>query len=174
MASKPIRAAARPRVKVEPIAIDIAVEAGRWPAEMELAALCRKAIDAALEQLGNPLPETGSEVSVVFTDDATIQKLNADWRAKDKPTNVLSFPAFPPNKDGPLPPMLGDIVLADGTVRVEAIGEGKPLANHISHLVVHGFLHLAGYDHETDDEAEEMEALERQILARLAIPDPYA
>lgn len=115
-----------------------------------------------------------SELSVVFTDDAAVRELNAGWRGKDKPTNVLSFPAFSTSPDAPLPPMLGDIVLAAETVAREAALEGKPLANHITHLVVHGLLHLLGYDHETDAEAEEMEALERAALARLAIPDPYA
>jgi probable rRNA maturation factor len=103
-----------------------------------------------------------------------IRGLNAQWRTKDKATNVLSFPAFAPNKTGPLPPMLGDIVLAAETVKREAVAEEKPLDHHISHLVVHGLLHLIGYDHEVDEDAEEMEALERRVLARLAIPDPYA
>ncbi len=115
-----------------------------------------------------------SELSVVFSDDAAIRKLNAGWRGKDRPTNVLSFPAFPTSRGGPLPPMLGDIVLAAETVKREAALEGKPIENHITHLVVHGLLHLLGYDHETDAEAEEMEAVERAALARLAIPDPYA
>ena len=163
-----------PARPTEPIEIDITVESGHWPDELALGALSRKAVDASLAELGKSVPKTGSEVSILFTDDAAIKKLNANWRAKDKPTNVLSFPAFPPNRTAPLPPMLGDIVLAAETVRREALDEGKPLENHISHLVVHGFLHLAGYDHETDDEAEEMEQLERQILSRLAIPDPYA
>ncbi|TIX40762.1 MAG: rRNA maturation RNase YbeY, partial [Mesorhizobium sp.] len=99
--------------------------------------------------------------------------LNVGWRGKDKPTNVLSFPAFPFARGGPLPPMLGDIVLAAETVVREAALEHKPLENHISHLVIHGLLHLLGYDHETDAEAELMEATERAALARLAIPDPY-
>jgi len=105
---------------------------------------------------------------------AAIRELNAGWRGKDKPTNVLSFPAVPETREGPLPPMLGDIVLAAGTVAREAALEGKPVENHITHLVVHGLLHLLGYDHETDMQAEEMEAVERAALARLAIPDPYA
>ena len=97
-----------------------------------------------------------------------------EWRGKDKPTNVLSFPAFP-LKPGMAPkPLLGDIVLAYETVRARLEAEAKPFENHLSHLIAHGLLHLFGYDHETDDEAEVMEALERQILARLAIPDPYA
>lgn len=158
----------------EPIAVDVNVEAGEWPDELHLMKLCRRAIDAAQSELRLPTPETGCEVSVTFTGDKEIQALNAEWRAKDKPTNVLSFPAFATIKRGPLPPLLGDIILADWTVRMEAQREGKPLDHHIAHLVVHGFLHLVGYDHETDEEGDEMEALESEILARLAIPDPYA
>ena len=115
-----------------------------------------------------------SELSVVFSDDAHIRTLNAGWRGKDKPTNVLSFPAFPVKPGEKLPPMLGDIVLAAETVAREAALEGKPLDHHISHLVIHGVLHLLGHDHEDEAEAERMEALERAALARLAIPDPYA
>src|SRR5690606_27325001 len=111
---------------------------------------------------------------VIFTDDAAIRALNAEWRGKDKATNVLTFPAFPVLRGGALPPMLGDIVLAYETVEREAREEDKPFESHLSHLLAHGFLHLAGYDHEEDGEAEEMEDAERRILARLAIPDPYA
>jgi probable rRNA maturation factor len=118
--------------------------------------------------------QAGSELSVVFSDDAHIRTLNSGWRGKDKPTNVLSFPAFPAIPGEKLPPMLGDIVLAAETVVREAGLEGKPLDHHISHLVVHGVLHLLGHDHEDETEAETMEALERAALARLAIPDPYA
>jgi len=154
-----------------PLDIDLMVEAGAWPAEAKLLGLVERAAAAAFAEL--KLAGT-SELSVVFTDDAAIQTLNAEWRGKDKPTNVLSFPAFPPAKGGRLPPMLGDIVLAAETVAREAAEEKKPVENHVSHLLIHGLLHLLGYDHETDDEAEEMEAVERAALARLAIPDPYA
>ncbi|WP_378945133.1 rRNA maturation RNase YbeY [Mesorhizobium sp. ANAO-SY3R2] len=153
--------------------IDLMIEAGAWSDEAALRALVDRAVPAAFTEAevegGGP-----AELSLVFTDDDSIQKLNAEWRGKDKPTNVLSFPAFPIAPGDPLPPMLGDIVLAYETVVREAELEGKPLENHITHLIIHGLLHLLGYDHETDDEAEEMEALERQALARLAIPDPYA
>ncbi|WP_296742947.1 rRNA maturation RNase YbeY [Mesorhizobium sp.] len=154
-----------------PVDIDIFVEAGDWPVEAELTRLVDQAVAAAFAETG--ISGT-SELSIVFSDDAHIRILNAEWRDKDKPTNVLSFPAFPSPKGGPLPPMLGDIVLASETVAREAALEEKPLGNHISHLVIHGLLHLLGYDHETDAEAEEMEATERKALARLAIPDPYA
>jgi len=154
-----------------PVDIDIFVEAGDWLPEAELARLVDQAVAAAFAETD---ANGASELSVVFSDDASIRTLNAQWRGKDKPTNVLSFPAFSVPKGGPLPPMLGDIVLASETVAREAALEGKPVANHITHLVIHGLLHLLGHDHETDAEAEEMEAIERAALARLAIPDPYA
>ncbi|UCI07538.1 rRNA maturation RNase YbeY [Mesorhizobium sp. B1-1-8] len=154
-----------------PVEIDIFIEAGAWPAQAELTSLVDRAVAAALAETG---VGGASELSVVFSDDAHIRTLNAEWRGKDKPTNVLSFPAFPFAKGGPLPPMLGDIVLASETVAREAALEEKPVENHITHLVIHGLLHLLGHDHETDAEAEEMEMIERAALARLAIPDPYA
>jgi probable rRNA maturation factor len=156
------------------IAIDITVEAGAWPRKRTLRSLVEKAVDAALGE-ARAGAGAGSELSVVFSDDEHVRGLNSAWRGKDKPTNVLSFPAFP--VDGPgagIPPMLGDIVLAAETVAREAELEGKPLDHHISHLVIHGLLHLLGHDHEDDAEAERMEALEQAALARLAIPDPYA
>ena len=156
-----------------PITFDITIEAGDWPDEATLSAMVSRALAATFAELA-PAPTGRSELSVVFTDDARIRELNAGWRGKDKATNVLSFPAFPETEAGRLPPLLGDIVLAAGTVAREAELEGKPVENHITHLVIHGLMHLLGYDHETDDEAEEMEALERGALARLAIPDPYA
>jgi probable rRNA maturation factor len=164
--AEPVESAGAP-----PVDIDIFVEAGDWPAQAELARLVDRAVAAAFAETG---VSGGSELSVVFSDDANIRTLNAQWRGKDKPTNVLSFPAFSFPKGGPLPPMLGDVVLAAETVAREAALEGKPVANHITHLVIHGLLHLLGHDHETDAEAEEMETIERAALARLAIPDPYA
>ncbi|TPN89564.1 rRNA maturation RNase YbeY [Mesorhizobium sp. CU2] len=154
-----------------PVDIDIFVEAGDWPAEAELARLVDGAVAAAFAESD---VNGASELSIVFSDDAHIRTLNAEWRGKDKPTNVLSFPAFSFAEGDPLPPMLGDIVLASETVAREAALEDKPIVNHITHLVIHGLLHLLGHDHETDAEAEEMEAIERRALARLAIPDPYA
>jgi probable rRNA maturation factor len=154
-----------------PVDIDISIESGDWPDEAALTRLLDRAVSAAFAETG---AAGRSELSIVFSDDAHIRTLNAGWRGKDKPTNVLSFPAFPFPKGGPLPPMLGDVVLAAETVAKEAGLEDKPLENHITHLVIHGLLHLLGYDHETDAEAEEMEAIERSALARLAIPDPYA
>jgi probable rRNA maturation factor len=113
-----------------------------------------------------------AEVSVLFADDAFVRDLNARWRGQDKPTNVLSFPAAPEKVPGPRP--LGDIVLAFETVDREAREAGKPFDHHAAHLLVHGFLHLLGYDHETDAEAAIMEAREVRILETLDIPDPYA
>ena len=118
-----------------------------------------------------------AEVSVLFADDAFVRDLNARWRGQDKPTNVLSFPAAPEKAPGPRPPgprPLGDIVLAFETVAREAREAGKPFDHHAAHLLVHGFLHLLGYDHETDAEAAVMEAREVRILETLDIPDPYA
>lgn len=149
------------------------VEAGDWPSVAELEAICERATSVALSETARPLPAMGSELSVLFTGDEQIKALNSDWRGKDKATNVLSFPAFASTRTGPIPPLLGDIVLAAETVKREAAEESKPFQNHLAHLIIHGFLHLLGYDHETDGEAEEMEEVERRALARLAIPDPY-
>lgn len=153
-----------------PYDIDVLVEASAWTAALpEAEAVVRRAAGAALAALG-PLEsdegETGPlSVCLLLADDATLQRLNREFRAKDRPTNVLSFPGEAP--------MLGDIALAQETCAREAAAQGKALAAHLSHLVVHGVLHLCGYDHETDAEAEEMEALEVEILAGLGIADPY-
>ncbi|EJN05234.1 rRNA maturation RNase YbeY [Phyllobacterium sp. YR531] len=155
------------------IDIDILVETDGWPEEALLSNLSSAAIAAVWDELAAG-KQPDSELSLVFTNDASIKELNNDWRHKDKPTNVLSFPAFP-IKPGQKPgPMLGDIVIARETVLREANDEEKLFDHHLTHLIVHGFLHLLGYDHLTSEEAEEMEQLERKILARLAIPDPYA
>jgi probable rRNA maturation factor len=139
--------------------------------------------DAAIPGAWAPAAETvdadvgDAELAVMLTDDSGIRTLNSNWRGIDKPTNVLSFPALQPTaarQPEDAPRMLGDIAIAYETTRKEADGEGKPFDHHLSHLAVHGFLHLIGYDHETEDEAEAMEALEREILAQLGIPDPYA
>ena len=154
------------------IGIDISIEAGGWPPKHALSKLAASALEAAVKELHLAVA-AGSEISIVFTDDAHIRALNREWRRKDKATNVLSFPAMPVRPGVALPPVLGDIVLAAETIRREAGLEEKPFEHHLIHLMVHGFLHIVGYDHETDAEAEEMEATERRILSRLAIPDPY-
>ncbi len=154
---------------------EVLVVADCWQDEPEAEAVIARAIAAAAETAEAEVG--GAEVSVMLTDDAGIRKLNAAWRGIDKPTNVLSFPAPEPvgaGQTGDAPRMLGDIAIAYETTRKEADEEGKPFAAHLSHLAVHGFLHLIGYDHEKDDDAEAMEALEREILARIGIPDPYA
>jgi probable rRNA maturation factor len=119
-----------------------------------------------------------AELAIVLGDDSGIQALNREWRGKNAPTNVLSFPAAHPGvrlgKTRPASPYLGDIVIAYQTVAREAAAEGKPFNHHLAHLSVHGFLHLLGYDHENDRDAQTMERLERSILKRLAVPDPYA
>lgn len=161
-----------------PVSIDLVVEAEGWAPEAELEALVQQSLDAAAAFVAADFAEAGepeqeaSELTVAFADDARVRELNRDFRGKDKPTNVLSFPAAPMPGDGPV--FLGDVVLARETVVREAEIDGKPLDHHIRHLVVHGFLHLLGYDHEDDEEAEVMEGLETRILAHLGIADPYA
>ena len=112
-----------------------------------------------------------AELSIVLIDDAEQQQLNKEWRDIDKPTNVLSFPQIEPF--GPVVGILGDIVLARETLEREALELDKPLTEHFTHLVVHGFLHILGYDHMDEGEALQMESLETQILATMGIPDPY-
>ena len=141
--------------------IDIEIEDEAWLSVLpDAEVLALSAAEAATAEGG---------LTVLLTDDATVADLNQRFRDKAGPTNVLSFPAAanPENH-------LGDIALAYGVCAREAAEQGKPLAHHLQHLVAHGVLHLVGYDHQTATEAEEMEALERQILAGLDVPDPYA
>lgn len=150
---------------------DLAINADGWQNEETLRQLVDGVLQATLLELG--FDNIDSELSLVFTNDADIREINAKWRHIDKPTNVLSFPAFalqPGQEPGEI---LGDIVIARETVEREAAEEDKSFEDHLSHLVVHGLLHLMGYDHQNDDEAEQMEALERKILASLGISDPY-
>ena len=158
--------------------IDVMVQSPRWKKEPRASAIVRKAIQAAAKATSTRLPE----LAIVLTDDSAIQALNRDWRGFDKPTNVLSFPA-PKRRAGSrqggssvgnsLGNSLGDVIIAFQTVAREAAGEGKLFKHHLAHLAVHGFLHLLGYDHETDREARTMERLEVKILAGLGVPDPY-
>jgi probable rRNA maturation factor len=148
-------------------AVDIVIESPLWKAQADAEAAVRRAIVAAA-----PVEPADAELAVLLADDVRVRDMNAHWRGKDTATNVLSFPAAPAR--GPGAHHLGDIVLAYETVEREARAQDKPFDHHLVHLVVHGFLHLIGYDHDTDDEAEEMERRERDILARLGIPDPYA
>lgn len=125
-------------------------------------------VKALVRQAARGLAADG-EAAVLLTDDREVGDLNARFRRRETPTNVLSFPA-PPNPEG----HLGDIALAFGVCRAEARTQGKPLADHLRHLVVHGLLHLLGYDHVTEAQGQEMETLERDILGAMGIPDPYA
>src|SRR5256884_6020503 len=152
---------------------EVLVVADCWQTEPDAEAVIHRAIHAAAEIADADVGE--AELAIMLTDDAGIRTLNNNWRGIDKPTNVLSFPALQPTAGAPAdaPRMLGDIAIAYGTTRQEADDEEKPFDHHLSHLAVHGFLHLIGYDHEKDDDAEAMESLEREILTQLGIPDPY-
>lgn len=152
-----------------PLSIAFSVNSDGWPDGLE--AVAETAIRKALE-LSEAEVTGAAEVSVVFTDDDEQRQLNKEWRGFDKSTNVLSFPQIEPFD--PVQGIVGDITLALGTVTREAEEMGISFEAHYTHLVVHGFLHLLGYDHIEDDEAEEMEALETEILASLGIADPYA
>ncbi|MET0631973.1 MAG: rRNA maturation RNase YbeY [Xanthobacteraceae bacterium] len=150
------------------LAVDIVVESPLWKAQRGADAMLRRALAAAAA-----LVPSDGELAVVLTDDAAIRALNRDWRGKDAATNVLSFPAKEARPDRRAPRLLGDIVIAYETVAREAAAEGKPFIHHLAHLAVHGFLHLVGYDHEANEDADAMEGLEIAILARLDLPDPY-
>ena len=154
-----------------PPTADVLIAAECWQAQADAEDIVQRAISTAASFVELPADET--EVAVMLTDDARIRELNREWRGQDKATNVLSFPAAQPPGPTPQPMMLGDIAIAYETTRSEAEAEAKPFQNHLSHLAIHGFLHLLGYDHLDDDEAEEMEGLERDILAKLGIADPY-
>jgi len=161
--------------------IDVSVSYRLWEQALPNAqALSRNAAQAVLVEYGPDL--TDVEASIVLADDAFVQGLNQDYRDRDRPTNVLSFPALEPDDQGILahgetlngaPVMLGDIVVAYETAAAEATEEGKTLGDHLSHLVVHGMLHLLGHDHQTPVAAETMEKLEIDVLAGLDIANPY-
>ena len=145
--------------------IEVEIEDEAWSAALrDVEAVARRAAEAVLTDR-----ETTGDVTLLLTDDEAIAELNAQFRHKDGPTNVLSFPAAVSAR-----PHIGDVALASGVCAREARAQGKTLENHLTHLVAHGVLHLLGYDHMTDAEADEMEALERSILTGLGAPDPYA
>ena len=162
--------------------VETDIAGGPWPAA-DWAALTRAAVAAALGETPHAAladAPMAVEVGVRLTDDAEVHALNRQYRGKDKPTNILSFPMLAPDMlvslsnsdDGEV--LLGDLVLAAETVVREAGEKGWPVADYVRHLVVHGTLHLLGYDHEVGDwEAEQMETLERAACARLHLPDPY-
>lgn len=164
------------------LAVDVVVEADAWRMLPEAPDIVRQAIACAFKsgvEIHCPRAALGTLrefVCVLLCDDATIARLNGQWRGQNKPTNVLSFAAAaPPHRAGPEEKIpLGDIAIAYETLVREAGENGTAVSDHLSHLVVHGFLHLLGYDHHMDDEAERMERLERDILARMGIRDPYA
>ena len=165
-------------MSVDPsISLAIAVEAGEWGDVEATEALAEAALAAAVRDLaqreGQPFPEEPPEVSLVLADDAMMADINSQWRNQPKPTNVLSFPAFPLVPGGQPGPMLGEIILARETIEREAADLGKPVDEHITHLIVHGFLHLFGYDHIENSDAEKMEAIETRILTSLDLSDPY-
>ena len=151
------------------LAIETRIDATGWSALEGLDALVAGSVWAALEESGDALAE-GAEVSLLFCDDVAIRELNRQFRGQDKPTNVLSFPGPDPLETAAF---LGDIAVAFETVAREALEQGKSLEQHCRHMIVHGFLHLLGYDHEDDEEAEAMEAMEIRILRRLGVEDPY-
>lgn len=162
------------------LAVDVAVRCPLWTGAVdEAGALCKTAARACYRANYPRRASGAAEVSIVLADDAFVRGLNREYRGRDKATNVLSFPASP--ADGPdgtppssqAPRMLGDVVLAFETVAAEAAAQGKTLTDHLCHLVVHGMLHLLGYDHQQEKAAEKMEAFEIEILAGLDIADPY-
>jgi probable rRNA maturation factor len=151
------------------VKIEFLVRSRRWQNAPRARATIKKAIAAAAKAAST----RRAELAIVLSDDSAIRALNRDWRGKNAPTNVLSFPTAALGNDRGTP-HIGDIVIAYETAAREARAEGKPFMHHLAHLAVHGYLHLIGYDHETDRSATKMERLERAVLARIAIPDPYA
>ena len=160
------------------MSVDVIIEADGWVG-IELAALAKRATDATLK-MQNIDPAT-RDIAILATDDARIAKLNRDFRGNDGATNVLSWPATKPvdtdTGDAPAPlqgnPELGDIALAFGACARDGNAAGKPLEDHLLHLIVHGTLHLLGYDHQRDLDADLMETTEIAILAKLGVPNPY-
>ena len=144
--------------------IDIQIQSPVW----DVQPLAEQTVRAAVAAAAAALAIVAGEVSVVLTDDAAIRALNREWRSIDKATDVLSFPAAKSGNGT----FLGDIVIAFETLSRECSDEGRVFLHHLAHLTVHGFLHLIGYDHQTDSEAEEMEGLESRIMTRMKMPDP--
>lgn len=155
--------------------LDLVQDRGDWPDQSHVMEWFERAIDAATQATSFNLGH--GEVGVVLTDDASMQRINREHRGRDVSTNVLSFPGLTPSAladlDGKRPFLLGDLVFAFQTIESEAKAGQLSLHDHMSHLIVHGFLHLLGYDHEEDAEAEAMEAMETRILASLGVADPY-
>lgn len=152
------------------LAVDIVRESALWDGAPDAETVIRRALSEAASEVSSK----ASELAIVLADDSAIRALNAKWRGVDKATNVLSFPAKAQGAGLVDVVHLGDIVIAFETTSAEALAQSKPLAHHLAHLVIHGYLHLVGYDHENDGEAEDMERLETKLLARVGVPDPYA
>jgi len=161
MTSAPSRHAPAP-------SIDIQIQSPLWDAQPLAAQTVRDAIAAAAATLST----ADNEVSILLTDDKTIRLLNREWRGIDKPTNVLSFPAAT-TKASVRMPLFGDIVIAYETLKRECDDEDRIFLHHLAHLTVHGFLHLIGYDHQVEAQAEKMEGLESKIITRMQMPDPH-
>lgn len=165
--------AAATRGKAPGLAIELQEPCPRWREVLpRRRVLCMKAAKAALGAV-RPRFKLPAEIGIVLADDALVRRLNRRWRRIDKPTNVLSFPAEDLASPPGAPLLLGDVVLAFETVSREAGAQRKKLADHLCHLVMHGVLHLVGYDHEIAADAERMETLETTLLAELGIADPY-
>jgi len=152
-----------------PLEIAVIINDEAWPDDLEARA--EAAVREALKQ-SKAKVKGAAELSILLTNDTEQRELNEQWRGKDSSTNVLSFPQIEPF--GPVVGLLGDITLARETLIREAEEQGVSFEAHFTHLVVHGFLHILGYDHLDDDEATAMESLETSILATLGIDDPYA
>ena len=158
--------------------MELDIEIDEWPEALDWVALAERAVEAAIA-VEPALANTRLTASMLFTTDKEVHELNKEWRGKDKPTNVLSFPMLERDDllaltpEGP-PEMLGDLALAYETCAREAAEKGIALEDHATHLIVPGLLHLAGHDHvDSDEQAEAMEALEIAALAKMGIPDPY-
>jgi len=149
--------------------IEVIVRSTRWQKQPKAENIVKSAILAAAKAVST----SHAELAIVLSNDSAIKALNREWRGQNAPTNVLSFPAAPPGKMRHASPYIGDIVIAYETTAREAVAEGKLFTHHLAHLAVHGFLHLLNYDHENDRDARKMERLERKILARMSVPDPY-
>jgi probable rRNA maturation factor len=161
MTSAPSRRAPAPSITIQ-------VQSPLWEAEPAAEQTVRDAIAAAAATLST----ADNEVSILLTDDKAIRLLNREWRGIDKPTNVLSFPAATTKASVRLP-LFGDIVIAYETLKRECDDEGRIFLHHLAHLTVHGFLHLIGYDHQVEAQAEKMEGLESKIMMRMQMPDPH-
>ncbi len=183
MSKKPPKTKAAPKKVQRPtLSIDVSASSAAWARQDPIIAkLCARVAEYVLIFVWPHLPRKhfflradAAEVSIALSSDARVRTLNRGYRGKDKPTNVLSFPGVDDKTAFLSPVLLGDVILAFETTRREAKAEGKAFRDHVAHLIVHGVLHLLGYDHEVERDAAKMEKMERLILADLGIADPYA